>query len=182
MNLNYIDKPINQIIMQTNKWSIAALDGLLLALITISAILIETVFEPGKAIIWLIKLVKLVSTIGLLYYFVKEYSKTLELFTYKDGLSFGFIVSMLSSLICGCYMFLHYTLLFPESLSKVMDAMTTAMQSSNADTSAFENIQRYMSHFISFFSFVYYTIFGLIVSSIIANYTKKGDIFTEQKF
>lgn len=168
--------------MQTNKWSIAALDGLLLALVTICATLISTVFEPGKSFIWIIWLIKLVSTIGILYYFVKEYSKTMELFTYKDGLSFGFIVSMLSSLICGCYMFLHYTLLFPESLTKVMEIMTTAMQSSSADTSAFEKIQRYMPHFISFFSLVYYTIFGLVVSSIIANYTKKGDIFTEQKF
>ena len=44
-NLNFIDNPINQIIMQTNKWSIAALDGLLLALITIAATLIQTVFE-----------------------------------------------------------------------------------------------------------------------------------------
>jgi len=178
-NLNYSDKPINQIIMQTNKWSIAALDGLLLALITIIATLIQTIFEPGSAITWLLWLVKLVSTVGLLYYFVKDYSKNQELFTYKDGFRFGFMVSVLSSLICGCYMFLHYTLIFPDSLAKVMESVSTAMQSSGGDTTAFEKIQKYVPHFISVFSLIYYSIFGLIASAIIANSTKKGDVFTE---
>ena len=29
------------------------------------------------------------------------------------------------------------------------------------------------------FSLIYYTIFGLIVSAIVANYTKKGDLFAQ---
>ena len=165
--------------MQTNKWSIAALDGLLLALITIAANLSQSVFEPVSAVSWLLWLVKLVATVGLLYYFIKDYSKNQELFTYKDGFNFGFIVSLLSSLICGCYMFMHYTLIFPDALSKVMDSVYTAMQSSGGDTYVFEKIQVYMPHFISVFSLIYYSISGLIASAIIANYTKKGDIFAE---
>jgi len=165
--------------MQTNKWSVAALDGLLLALITITATLIQTIFEPGSAISWLLWLVKLVSTVGLLYFFVKDYSKNQELFTYKDGFQFGFMISFLSSIICGSYMFLHYTLIFPDSLAKVMENVATAMQSSGGDTSAFEKIQKYLPHFISVFSLIYYSIFGLIASAIIANSTKKGDVFSE---
>ncbi|PKO95449.1 MAG: hypothetical protein CVU12_09810, partial [Bacteroidetes bacterium HGW-Bacteroidetes-7] len=54
----------------------------------------------------------------------------------------------------------------------------TAMQSSNPDSlEAFEKIQGILPQLILVFSLVYYIIFGAIASSIIANYTKKGDIF-----
>jgi hypothetical protein len=52
------------------------------------------------------------------------------------------------------------------------------MQSSNPDSlEAFEKIQGILPQLILVFSLVYYIIFGAIASSIIANYTKKGDIF-----
>lgn len=180
MNLNYIDKPINQNIMQTNKWSIAALNGLLLALVTIVVTLIQTVLSPGTAIIWLLWLLKLIGSLGLLYYFIKDYAKTQDLFTYKDGFRFGFMVSLLSSLICACYLFMHYAVIFPDSMAAQLEQISAAIQSSNPDgTEIFDKIGGKMPQIISVFSLFYYTVFGIIASSIIANYTKKGDIFTE---
>ena len=59
-----------------------------------------------------------------------------------------------------------------------METVMNAMQSSNSDSmEAFEKIQGILPQLILVFSLVYYIIFGAIASSIIANYTKKGDIF-----
>lgn len=180
MNLNYIDKPINQIIMQTNKWSIAALDGLLLALISITATLIQTVFVPGTAITWLLWLAKLTGSLGLLYYFLKDYSKDQELFTYKDGFRFGFMICLLSSLICACYLFFHYAVIFPDSAAASLEQATAALQSSNPQgVEMLDKIGGKLPQILFLASLVYYTLFGVLASAIIANYTKKGDIFTK---
>lgn len=166
--------------MQTNKWSIAALDGLLLALITITLTLIQTVLEPPKALIWLLWVVKFAGSIGLLYYFIKDYSKTQELFTYKDGFRFGFMICLLSSLICAGYLFFHYAVIFPDSIAATLEQVRTAMESSNPQgAEMMDKIGGKLPHIIFVFSAIYYTLFGVIASSIIANYTKKGDIFTE---
>ncbi|MFA6334547.1 MAG: DUF4199 domain-containing protein [Bacteroidales bacterium] len=166
--------------MQTNKWSIAALDGLLLALITITATLIQTVFEPGTAVNWLLWLVKFVSSIGLLYYFIKDYSKSQELFTYKDGFHFGFMICLLSSLICACYLFLHYAIIFPDSIATAIEQAASILESSNPEgMDMLSRIGGKFPQILSVTSFVYYTLFGALASAIIANYTKKGDIFTE---
>ena len=63
-------------------------------------------------------------------------------------------------------------------MANQMETVMNAMQSSNSDSmEAFEKIQGILPQLILVFSLVYYIIFGAIASSIIANYTKKGDIF-----
>ena len=75
--------------MQSNKWSIAAQNAIILALVTILATIIQAVFPstPGFVgiVIWL---VKLALSVFLVYYFIKEYSKNFETFTYKQGFRF----------------------------------------------------------------------------------------------
>jgi hypothetical protein len=54
------------------------------------------------------------------------------------------------------------------------------MQSSNPEAAdAIGKVMPHLPKIIFLFSVIYYTLFGVLVSSIIANYTKKGDIFTE---
>ncbi|GAB1473372.1 hypothetical protein MASR2M69_08130 [Bacteroidota bacterium] len=90
--------------MQSKKWSIAATYGFVLALITISYQLIQTVFEPGTAIALILWAAKFGGTLYLLYYFIKEFSKQSDLFTYSDGFKFGVIVSfMLFNYLCSLY-------------------------------------------------------------------------------
>jgi len=164
--------------MQSNQWSKAAVDALFLSLITILANLIQVVLEPGKVISILIWLIKFGGCLGVLYYFMKEFSKSSEVFSYKDGLKFGFKICLLSSLICAGYVFFQFAVLFPDMMQKTIEQYSTAMSSSNPD--AIEVMERYMTpQFISVITFIYYVVFGLIVSAIIANYTKKGDVFTE---
>ena len=71
--------------MQSNKWSIAAQNALILALVTILATLLQAVFPQMPGFIGiLIWTVKLVLSIYLVYYFIKDYSKHFETFTFKD--------------------------------------------------------------------------------------------------
>jgi hypothetical protein len=166
--------------MQTNKWSIAALNGLLLALISITVTVIQTVLEPGTAVTWLLWLAKLTGSLGLLYYFINDYSKNQDLFTYKDGFRFGFMVSLLSSIICAGYLFFHYALFFPDSVAASMEQAAAALESSNPQgVDMLSKIEGKLPQIIFFASLVYYTLFGVLASSIIANYTKKGDLFSE---
>lgn len=152
--------------------------GLLLALITVLHSLISSIFELPLVITIILWLVKFAGSLWVLYYFMKEYSKPFEVFTYKEGFRFGFLVCLFSSIICASFTFLQITLIFPDLMATQMETIMTAMQSSNPDSlEAFEKIEGILPQLILVFSLIYYIIFGAIASSIIANYTKKGDIF-----
>ncbi len=166
--------------MNSNKWSAAAMYGLLLALITVFHTLINTVFEPGTAIKLILWVVKFVGVLWLLYYFIKDYAKPAEIFTYKEGFAFGFLICLFSSVICAAYMFLHFAVIFPDAVAAQMETVLTAMQSSNPEAlDNFAKIQGILPQIVFAFSLFYYVIFGVIASAVIANYTKKGDIFTK---
>ena len=167
--------------MQSNKWSVAAQNAIILALVTILATLIQAVFPsmPGfmGIVIWL---VKLTLSVYLVYYFIKEYSKNFETFTYKQGFRFGTILCLLSSVIGAAYLFLHMGFLFPEATSSQMELVAQSMQSSNPDgAEAVMGVMEHLPKLAFVFALIYYTLFGMIVSAIVANYTKKGDIFAQ---
>jgi hypothetical protein len=168
--------------MQSNKWSVAAQNAIILALVTIIASLIQAVFPdlPGFVgiIIWL---VKLTLSVFLVYYFIKEYSKGFEVFTYKQGFHFGSILCLLSSVIGAAYLFLHMGFLFPEATSSQMEMIAQSMESSNPDgAEALMGVMGHLPKLAFLFSLIYYTLFGVVVSAIVANYTKKGDLFSQE--
>ena len=164
-----------------SKWTTAATGGLLLALVTIIVILIQTVLQPGTAINIILWLVKFVGSIWLLFYFVKEYSKQHEFFSYGNGFRYGVLVAFFSSLICACYRFLHYAVIFPDMVAEQMSTAMEMVASSNPD--AVDTIAKgegILPQLVFAFSLVYYTIFGAIASAIIANYTKKTTPFSQE--
>ncbi|MFA6769572.1 MAG: DUF4199 domain-containing protein [Bacteroidales bacterium] len=166
--------------MQSNRWSTAATSGILLALVTIISFLVQSVLQPGKVINLAIWAIKAVGSIWLLLYFIKEYAKPFDLFTYKDGFRYGLLVAFFSSLLCASYLFLQYTVIFPESFATQMDQVMEAMLATNPDAAdGLEKIGPRLPQLIFVFTLIYYTIIGAIASAIIANYTKKGSIFDE---
>lgn len=167
--------------MQSNKWSIAAQNALILALVTILATLLQAVFPQMPGFIGiLIWIVKLGLSIYLVYYFIKDYSKHFETFTFKQGFNFGAILCLLSSVICAAYLFLHMGFLFPEATTSQMEMFAQTMESSNPEgAEAIFGVMEHLPKLAFVFSLIYYTIFGLIVSAIVANYTKKGDMFAQ---
>ena len=166
--------------MQTNKWSVAATYGIILALVTILYSVATTVVELPSAVTIILWIIKFSLSIWLVYYFIKEYSKQFETFTYKQGFNFGLILCFLSSIICAAYMFMHFAFLFPDATNAQMELIAQNMESSNPEGSeALTKIMPHLPKIIFAFFLIYCTLFGMLVSAIVANYTKKGDIFTE---
>lgn len=167
--------------MQSNRWSSAATNGILLALITIISVLIYEVFEPtNKIISFAIWAIRTIGSIWLLYYFIKEYAKPFNLFTYKNGFHYGFLLAFFSSLLCAAYMFLHYAVIFPDAIAAQTEQIMKMMEASNpAAIDSFEKMIPMMPQIIFISTFIYNTIIGIIASAIIANYTKRGSFFDE---
>ena len=62
-----------------------------------------------------------------------------------------------------------------------METVIQNLESSNPDAAeGFMKVMQHLPKIVFAWSLVYYTLFGVLVSSIVANYTKKGDIFTEK--
>jgi hypothetical protein len=64
-------------------------------------------------------------------------------------------------------------------LQAAVEQVTIAMQSPTRRSEAMERYQAKLPQIITVTSFFYYTVFGLIASAIIANYTKKETFPTD---
>lgn len=126
--------------MKNKKWNVATVDALMLSLITILYAILGTLLIPKGFLAVLLWIIKFVSTIWLLIYFIKDYAKESEVFTYKDGFGFAFLVSFLSSLFVGVYYYLHYAFIFPDDIQMVADTINQAMAARGGDTSVVDKI------------------------------------------
>ena len=154
------------------------MSGLLLALVTVAAMAIQTVITPSRGVVWAIILIKLIVNIWLVSYFIKEFAKSSEVFTYRDGFSYGFIVCLFSSFICAVALLLVHTIVSPETFETQMDVMVSAMSQTRPEAAeTIINMQQsgVLLAIVVIFSFLYYLLFGLIVSAIVANFSKKGN-------
>lgn len=165
---------------QNNKWSSAAMDGLILSVVTIIYSLILLVFPVKGFIVALPWVVKFAASNYLLYYFMKKYASQFENISYGASFNYGVIVSMFSAIICACFSFFNLTVLFPDSLATTVEQMQQVMaaQSMNQDQEAmFGKWMERLPEISLFANLIYYTLYGVIASSIIANFTKKTDPF-----
>lgn len=165
---------------QKNKWSSAATNGLILSLVTIIYSLLGPVLGLKGFIMIIFWIIKTAGCIYLLYYFMKQYSSGFETLSYGESFNYGFILCGFSSIVCACFAFLSMTLLFPEQMAAGMEQVQQAFASRGLDSSQEEMMGKWMDRMpqlILFFTLIYYTLFGAAVSAIIANYTKKTNIF-----
>ena len=112
--------------MQPNRWSSAATSGLILSLITILVMTTQYAFNSNNiGLNIVITITKLIANIWLLSYLIKEYAKPVEIFTYKDGFTYGTIVCLFSSFICAVasLVLMH---LFADSFNEQMETVITA--------------------------------------------------------
>ena len=157
--------------MKTDFWNSAAINGLLLALVSIIVMLLQTVL-PGYG--WVLTLLKLAATIGALLYFMKQYSREQEYFTYGNGFSYGFATSFCSAIAMAVYVFVHHTYLFPETMQLQTEAaMQIAQNYGNTGGVDLEKFVGKTPVYMPFYSLFYALIWGLIIPSILANFTKK---------
>ena len=160
------------------------MDGLYLSLVTIIYSLIVAVMMPEsfliKTLLWIIKFG---GCLYLLWYFMKRWSSQFDTITYSQSYNYGFIICLLSSVMCACYSYIQVEWLFPEQTEQAITlAKETMAQQGTLDSATEDIMDRFFGNFgrISMFvSLFYYIIFGSIASAITANFTKKTNPFGE---
>lgn len=168
--------------MKTNLWSSAAVNGFILALITIVFTLVQTAFPmKGMAAGLLIMIVKLTATVGTLYYFMKAMGQEEESYPYSDAFKYGFAVSICSNIVISCYLWTHYTMIFPDAINDMLEVMGPALAQKNADSSTLDTIFNNFPVILSITLIVLYSIYGVIFSAVLASFVKKPEnIFADK--
>lgn len=162
-------------------WALAAKNGLILSLITIVIELLKSTLHLTGTIATVLTIVKLVAISWLLYYYMKEYSKDKEYVTYGQSFNYGFIICFCSSIVCSVFAVLLYTVITPETMELSITTIMEAFEKSGAAFNMeYDDIYKVLPFALTIGMFINCIIFGLIIPSIIANWTKKGDIFTRQ--
>ena len=167
--------------MKSNLWSSAATNGFLLALVTVIVTLFSTAFPMNVGINLLITIVKLVVTIGLLYYFMKSFGQEVDTYPYGTAFTYGFAVSFCSNIVIACYFWVHYTLLFPDAIEKALKGMQQALAQYPIDQASLDFVMNNLPVIMSVAPLILYTLFGLIFAAILANFAKKAELpFTDE--
>ena len=169
--------------MKQNFWNQTTFSALILSLITILYTLLNSVVELPKVLTFVLWFVKITATIGFMYYFIKDYAKGFETFSYGDGFKFAFFTSFFSALITSAYYFLHYYFIFPgevEKISLIIEQAVAAQGDTGDMNNGFLNFMlNSFPHFMFITNLIYLTIFGTVISAILASFTKKENVFSE---
>ncbi len=165
---------------QNGKWSSAAANGLILSLVTIIYTLSGPVLELKGIIMIILWIIKFTACIYLLYYFMKQYSGKFDTISYGESFNYGFILCVFSSLICAGFSFLSVTFIFPEQFQGAMEQLQQSLAAQNQEGNL-DKAMSWIPEITLFGSLIYYIIFGAVTSAIIANYTKKTDIFAGEQ-
>lgn len=152
------------------------MSGLLLALISIIFALVQAVFTMPVAVNSVISIVKLASTIGALFYFMKDYGRQAATYPYGKALKYGFTVSFCSAVISAVYFYFHFAFIFTEQSETLKLALLEGFNQAAGAAGTqvdFSSVVENLPVIVSFYILFYYTIIGLIIASIIASFLKR---------
>ena len=153
----------------------ATTDGLLLAAVTIIIILVSSLFNGGvlAVIMWIIKLI---GTNYMLYYLMKKQSATLledNNSTYKNNFAYGTLVSVLSNIVIAVFMYINITYIAGDKFDADMMQGLLQGYGNDIEFSNFQWIADHLGLITSIGVLIYYSIYGVIISAIMASFTKK---------
>lgn len=162
-----MDKP-NELTNQQTMLSLAARDGIKLALITLVTMSICSIAVPSfvNTLVWIIQTV---ASIWLLNKLMREYKAS-----YGDSnFGYGFMVCVFSSIITAVYAFASYQWLFPllqTQLIETIEQMKPMMNDMQMD--AIRLLEDNFAQYYCISTFLKNTIFGLIASSFISSFQR----------
>lgn len=158
-----------------SKWSSAAKDGLILALVTVVVITLQMLTKNSflNMLLWTIKLV---GSIWILNIFMRKFGAA------KPGestFSYGFMVCLCSSIVCAVYSLLLYGFIFPDTaaqtIEKAMETLASAgFPSSDETNDALSYVEDNFAQMQCISTFIWCTLFGLIVSAIMGRSTSSN--------
>ena len=164
-----------------SQWSLAAKDGLILAAVTVvvSTLTFLTKNAFLSSLLWL---VKLVGSIWLLNVILKRWRET-----HPDRSAFGYgaRVCLLSAVVCAVWAFVEYQFFFPGSVTEAFEQMYVQlgqMGSSVPDeaTDLLLKMEDNYAQIVCISTFVWCTIFGLIVSAILTRGSRRR-VFSDEE-
>ncbi len=161
--------------MKHTFWNKAAVYGIVLALVSVFFMVTQTVLEPARWLNIVLWMAKLAGTLGLLFYFMKDYGAGKESYTYSDAFKFGMAVSFCSSIIAAGYYYLHIMFIFPDSTAQISNAMMMGFEQAGINSDDF-NMDKFIARLpviMMVSQFIYFNILGLIWSSILAGGAKQ---------
>lgn len=172
---NPIQEPESNV-KPVSKWNRAAVEGVKLAIISIVLMLAASLTQSKGlgAVIWI---VKLVATISFLWWAMKRYSvanaAVMGQTPYSDSFTFGFITSFLSSIVLAVYTYVNCLFINPEQMQLAKDAYMTQLESRpEVSMEVIEKVFDNLEIISTFGVLIIYTLFGLIISAILAGSTK----------
>ena len=166
--------------MNQSFWNKAAIYGILLALVSVFFMVLQSVLTPERWMNILFWIVKLAGTLGLLFYFMKDFGKGKDSYTYSDSFKFGLAVSFCSSIIAAAYYYLHVMFLFPDTTGQITNALLSGFEQAGINEEDF-NTDKFIARLpviITISQFIYFNILGLLWSSLLANGTKHKVVST----
>lgn len=157
-----------------------AKNGLILSLISI-IILLANQFITSKipSLSILFWIIKFGGCIYLLYFFMKQHASANSGITYKQSANYGSLVSVFSAIAIGAYLTLHYYVIVPNAFSEAVETWLQLMAEQGMDMSSSLDIDTLESNFPIYAAvgqIIYCSLFGLLASSIIANWTKDNTV------
>lgn len=161
--------------MKHNFWNKAAMYGIVLALVSVFFMVIQPVLDPAKWMNIVLWMVKLAGTLGLLFYFMKDFGAGKESYSYADAFKFGIAVSFCSSIIAAGYYYFHVMFIFPDTTSQISNAMMMGFEQAGISSEDF-NTDKFIARLpviMMVSQFIYFNILGLLWSSILANGAKQ---------
>lgn len=125
-----------------------------------------------------VSVVKLGIIVAVLYVIMKKFTMEEGYVPYGRSFRFGMSLCTFSAIICTLWYVLNIYVIFPDQLDKLMEAMTLALEQMNT-TVDIDEVSRYLSPALIISSFISCIVWGLILCSILANFTKNDSPFAD---
>lgn len=110
-----------------SKWNSAALDGLILASVTVAATLLN-LWISNQIVSFLCWLVKTAGSIWLLFNIMKRFAISRP---EESVFGYGVMVCLFSSIVCAAAVFAFYEYLFPDSMAQAMEQVRQILSQQN---------------------------------------------------
>lgn len=126
----------------------------------------------------MVSVVKLGIVVAVLYTIMKKFTRDEGYVPYGRSFRFGMSLCTFSSIICTLWYVLNLYVIFPDQLDQLMEMMTLTFEKMSTSID-FDQVSRYLSPALIISSFISCIVWGLILSAILANFTKNDSPFAE---
>lgn len=168
------------------KYSISqtAINGLILASVTIVTSLIVQFVSTSAIINTILNLAKTVGSIYLLWFFIAKLAAKWEEITSKELFRYGMWTSLFSSIICAGYQLLIMSIaVSPENMDDTINESLSIIEESGMNVTAEMSDQLFkmaesLPQYTFIFTLIWCFVIGLIVSKISSSSLKKVTPFS----